>query len=165
MARALLERGVLAIFREGSRAVPAVDRQQAERATDEGARPPQFVGTRLKVNVGFGFIVHQSGGGLFAQAEAGTSLNGQRPVTGSLIRFNPVMRAKMVKESIRIFERADLICTDADNFPFNRFVIKEGIKLDDAVDVRQRNTQQPRHFRRDLLRKPVVNFLRGMEGW
>ena len=46
----------------------------------------------------------------------------------------------------------------------NRFVVKEGIKLDDAVNVCKRDLQSFRNFRRDLLRKPAVNFLRGMEG-
>jgi hypothetical protein len=71
--------------------------------------------------------------------------------------------AEMLQESIRVFERAGLICANADDlFPY-RFVVKKGIKLDHTMHVCKRDVKQFRDFTCYLFWKPAVKLLGRMQ--
>jgi hypothetical protein len=76
-----------------------------------------------------------------------------------------MLSAQVLKNSIRIFQRAGLIGTDSDDTPANRLVVEEGIELDNAVNIDKRHAQRPRDFGRDRLRDPAIHFLSRVQGW
>jgi hypothetical protein len=71
----------------------------------------------------------------------------------------------MVKDSIRIFERARHIRTDSDHVFGGRFVVEEGIELDNAVHIRKRYMQCFRDLGGGFLRNPAIQFLSRVQGW
>ena len=94
------------------------------RSTRGWSRKPVSVECRDHRNenrgdVRFSVIVHERSRSLLAKPKAWTPLNGERQVIGRLTRFHVIMFTEMVEQSIRAFERAGLVRTNADNLPAN----------------------------------------------
>ena len=127
------------MLRERGRAVTAIGSEQSDGAADQGLGPTQLKGVGDQIDVGLRLIVDEGGGSLLTKAKAGAGLDGEGAIGGGLTGLESMMVAEVAKDRITVLESASRIDADANDAPADRLVIEERVKLDDAVNIHERD--------------------------